>query len=75
MLHNRTDEVSRLSIRFALTLTSTWSSQMMFKWSDLGRLREYFLSDHNVACLGAPWASTISDRLEYVVAGLDKISK
>jgi len=25
-----------------------------------------------VACPGAPWASTISDRLEYEVAGLDK---
>ena len=25
-----------------------------------------------MACPGAPWASTISDRLEYEVAGLDK---
>jgi len=25
-----------------------------------------------VACPGAPWAPTISDRLEYEVAGLDK---
>ena len=26
-----------------------------------------------MACPGAPWASTISDRLEYEVAGLEKI--
>jgi len=43
MLRKRTDEVSRLSMRFALILTSTWSSQMKFKWSDLGRMREYLL--------------------------------
>jgi len=43
ILRKRTDEVRRLSVRFALILTSTWSSRMMFKWSDLARLHEYLL--------------------------------
>jgi len=33
------DEVSRLSVRFALMHPHGY--WMMFKWSDLGRLREY----------------------------------
>jgi len=41
MLRKRTDEVKRLSMGFALILRSTWSSRMMFKWSDLGWLCEY----------------------------------
>jgi len=61
MLRKRTDEVSRL--------TSTWSSWMMFKWSDLGRLREYLLIGLK---RGMPWRVTITDRLEYEVVGLDK---
>jgi len=44
MLRKRTDEVSRLWMRFALILASTWTSRMMFKWSNLGRLREYLLT-------------------------------
>jgi len=43
MLRKRTDEGSRLSMRFALILRSTWPSRMKFKWSDLGQLREYLL--------------------------------
>jgi len=48
---------------------------MMFKWSDLGRLREYLLIGLK---RGMPWrvlASTFSDRLEHEVTGLDKTSK
>jgi len=52
MLRKRTDEVSRLSMRFALILTSAWSSRMMFKWSDLGWLREYL---HIGLKRGMPW--------------------
>jgi len=52
MLCKRTDEVSRLSMRFALILTSTWSSRMMFKLSDRGRLREYLLIGSK---RGMPW--------------------
>jgi len=47
----------------------------MFKWSDLGRLREYLLIGLK---RGMPWrvlASTFSDRLEHEVTGLDKTSK
>jgi len=41
----------------------------MFKWSDLGRLREYLLIGLK---RGMPWRVTITDRLEYEVVGLDK---
>jgi len=41
MLRKRTDEVSRLSMRFALIHPHVY--WMMFKRSDLGRLREYLL--------------------------------
>jgi len=41
MLRKRTDEVSRLSMRFALM--HPHGRRMMFKWSDLGRLPEYLL--------------------------------
>ena len=43
MLRKRTDEVSRLSMRFALMLASPWSSRMTFKRSDLGQVCEYLL--------------------------------
>jgi len=46
MLRKGTDEVSRLSMRFALILTS------MFKWSDLGLLREYLFIGLK---RGIPW--------------------
>jgi len=41
MLRKRTDEASRLAIRFALIHPHGY--WVMFKWSDLGRLREYLL--------------------------------
>jgi len=58
MLRERTDEVSRLSMRFALILMSTWSSRMMFKWSDLGRLPEYLLIGLK---RGMPWHALAFD--------------
>jgi len=71
MLRERTDEVSRLSMRFAL-IHGYW---MMFKWSDLGRLREYLFIGLKRGMPWHAWVLTISDRLEYEVAGLDKSSK
>jgi len=38
-------------------------------------LREYLLIGLKRGMPGRPWASTISDKLEYEVAGLDKTSK
>jgi len=52
MLRKRTDEVSRLTMRCALILMSTWSSRMMFKWRDLGLLPEYLLIGLK---RGMPW--------------------
>jgi len=50
MLRKRTDEVSKLSTRFALIHPHGY--WMMFKWSDLGRLREYLLIGLK---RGMPW--------------------
>ena len=50
MQRKRTDEVSRLSMRFALIHPHGY--WMMFKWSDLGRLGEYLLIGLK---RGMPW--------------------
>jgi len=61
MLRKRTDEVSRLSMRFALIHPHGY--WMMFKWSDLGRLPEYLLIGLKRGMPWHAWPSTISDRL------------
>ena len=71
MLHKRTDEVSRLSMRFALILTSTWCSSEAI-------LAGYLIFSRFIGLKRgmpwAPWSWTISDRLEHEVASLDKTS-
>jgi len=58
MLRKRTDEVSRLSMRFALIHPHGYWK--MFKWSDLGLLREYLLIGWK---RGMPWRVLSSHEL------------
>jgi len=63
MLRKRTDEVSRLSMSFALILTSTWSSndvQVKRNWS-VSWVFAYRIKMCHVLARLAP--SAISDRL------------